>query len=81
MDIALECPTCGKTSHQAGDMAHGSIKGVLIGGLDLENCAGCWDTMTESGAAPFRLIPDGNGGHTSVSIPRPSGSPDQVSPT
>jgi hypothetical protein len=72
LEIPLECPTCGKTGDKSGDWAKGGFRGTLIGGLDPANCAGCWDTLTQSGAAPLTFTPDGNGGYASASIPRPS---------
>ena len=49
----LVCPLCGKAGEVHGNWVRPSVaSGDLITGLDVENCAGCWDTMARSGIAP-----------------------------
>jgi hypothetical protein len=79
MMIPLECPTCGKTTTQSGEWTNGGFRGTLLGGLTPETCAGCWDTLAQSGASPIHLTPTANGGYASELIPRPASQEAQSS--
>jgi len=74
MKVPLKCPTCGRTETQDEQPRLTLTSGLTmphVSGLDTANCAGCWDTLSQSGGVPFTTAPDGNGGHKLVPIPRP----------
>jgi hypothetical protein len=66
------CPECGRTAEVSGDWVKAGFTGLLVTGLDFQNCPGCWDTMSQNGAAPGIFTPDGSGGYAFTPVPRPA---------
>jgi prophage regulatory protein len=64
----LRCPVCGRLGTSGGEWRSTNAVGVLVTGLDPENCVGCHDTLTTHGIAPRIFAPDGS----STAIERPA---------
>jgi len=64
----LTCPVCGKTGTTGGEWFTANAVGVIVTGLDPENCGGCHDTLTTHGIAPRLFAKDGS----STAIGRPN---------
>jgi hypothetical protein len=58
----LQCAVCGKTGTVTNEWVRpGVASGLIMTGLDPENCAGCHNTLRSHGYAPMVIEPHGDG--------------------